>query len=105
MAIRQTLPGAHSPDLLGGIVSTKVHRLFFALMPDATTRTQLVRIADALKTGHPRLRPLDQAHPLSSYAAFPWRSLDAAAGYAEAAAGSIRTAPFEWLLDHAAGFH
>ena len=109
MAIRQIQLEAHSSDLFGSIVSTEVHRLFFALMPDAATRAQLVRTADALKASHHELRarwvnPARYHATLHFLGDHSMLRPDIVAA-AKAAAGSIRTAPFEWQLDHAAGFH
>src|SRR3546814_16611029 len=44
--------------LLGGVdaVPTRVHRLFFALLPGEATRGRLVQVADALRASHPDLR-------------------------------------------------
>lgn len=109
MAIRQTLPETHQSDLLGGIASTEVHRLFLALLPNEVTRVQLARTADALKASHPDLhaRWINPAryhttlHFLGDHATLRADIVAAA----KTAAGSIRMAPFEWALDHAAGFH
>ena len=108
MAIRQTLPDTHQSDLLGGIASTEVHRLFFALLPDATTRERLAAVAVGLKAARPGLRARwihpDRYHAtlhfLGDHAALRPSLVDAAV----AAADKVSLAPFAWTLDSAASF-
>ena len=108
MAIRQTLPDTHQSDLLGGIASTEVHRLFFALMPDAATRERLAAVAAGLKAARPGLRARwihpDRYHAtlhfLGDHAALRPSLVDAAV----AAADKVSLAPFAWTLDSAASF-
>lgn len=98
-------------DLLGGVdaVSTEVHRLFFALLPDEAARGQLVQAADALKAAHPALRArwVNPAryhatlHFLGDHASLRRDVVDAAV----AAANKLRAAPFEWVLREVASFH
>jgi 2'-5' RNA ligase len=108
MAIRQTLPETRQSDLLGGIASTEVHRLFFALMPDPATREQLAAVAAGLKAARPGLRARwihpDRYHAtlhfLGDHAALRPALVDAAV----AAADKLSAAPFAWTLDNAASF-
>jgi RNA 2',3'-cyclic 3'-phosphodiesterase len=108
MAIRQTLPGTHQSDLLGGIASTEVHRLFFALMPDATIRERLAAVAAGLKAARPGLRARwihpDRYHAtlhfLGDHAALRPSLVDSAV----AAADKVSMAPFAWTLDRGASF-
>jgi 2'-5' RNA ligase len=108
MAIRQNLPDIHQSDLLGGIASTEMHRLFFALMPDAATREQLAAVAAGLKTARPGLRARwlqpDRYHAtlhfLGNHAALRPSLVDAAM----AAADKVSLARFAWTPDSAASF-
>lgn len=108
MPIRQTLPDTHQSDLLGGIASTEVHRLFFALMPDAATRERLTAIATGLKAARPGLRARwihpDRYHTtlhfLGDHAALRPTLVEAAI----AAADKLRAAPFNWTLDGVTSF-
>ena len=108
MAIRQTLPDTHQSDLLGGIASTEVHRLFFALMPDAATRERLAAVAAGLKAARPGLRARwihpDRYHTtlhfLGDHAVLRPSLVDGAV----AAADKVSLAPFAWTLDSAACF-
>lgn len=109
MPIRQTLPETRQFDLLGGgIASTEVHRLFFALMPDDATRQQLVAVARALKTSRPGLRARwihpDRYHAtvhfLGDHATLRPSVIDGAI----AAADKIAAAPFTWTLDGITSF-
>ncbi|KRE87833.1 2'-5' RNA ligase [Rhodanobacter sp. Soil772] len=87
----------------------EVHRLFFALLPDAATRARLAQAAQALKAGHPKLRarwvnPMRYhatLHFLGDHALLRQDVVDAAM----AAAGGLRMALFEWVLHEAASFH
>ncbi|MGH8158013.1 MAG: RNA 2',3'-cyclic phosphodiesterase [Rhodanobacter sp.] len=108
MPIRQTLPETHQSDLLGGIASMEVHRLFFALMPDNATRERLAAVAGALKASRPGLRARwihpDRYHAtlhfLGDHAALRPTLVDGAI----AAADKVRAAPFSWTLDSATSF-
>ena len=108
MAIRQTLPDTHQSDLLGGIASTEVHRLFFALLPDATTRERLAAVAAGLKAARPGLRARwihpDRYHAtlhfLGDHAALRPSLVDGAI----AAADQVSVEPFAWTLDSATSF-
>lgn len=108
MPIRQTLPETHQSDLLGGIASMEVHRLFFALMPDTATREQLTSVAGALKASRPGLRARwtqpDRYHAtlhfLGDHVALRPTLVDGAI----AAADKISAAPFTWTLDSTTSF-
>jgi 2'-5' RNA ligase len=111
MAIRPTPPDQPQLDLLGaaGARPAEVHRLFFALLPDAAARARLAQAAQALKASHPGLRArwVNPAryhatlHFLGDHALLRQDVVDAAV----AAAGKLRMAPFEWVLHEAASFH
>ena len=85
-----------------------MHRLFFALLPDAATRARLAQAAQALKASHPGLRARwvsparyhATLHFLGDYALLRQDVVDAAM----AAATELRMAPFEWVLHEAASF-
>jgi 2'-5' RNA ligase len=109
MPIRQTPPETRQLDLLGGgIASTELHRLFFALMPDDATRARLAAAAEALRASHSGLRArwINPAryhatlHFLGDHAALRPTLVDGAI----AAADKIHAEPFAWTLDHAASF-
>jgi 2'-5' RNA ligase len=108
MPIRQTLPETHQSDLLGGIASTEVHRLFFALMPDDATRERLAAVAVRLRAARPGLRARwihpDRYHAtlhfLGDHAALRPTLVDGAI----AAADKIATDPFAWTLDSVTSF-
>jgi 2'-5' RNA ligase len=109
MSIRQTQPETRQLDLLGGrIASTELHRLFFALMPDDTTRARLAAAAEALRAGHSGLRARwinpnryhATLHFLGDHAALRPTLVDGAI----AAADKIHAEPFTWTLDSAASF-
>ncbi|WP_460876906.1 RNA 2',3'-cyclic phosphodiesterase [Rhodanobacter koreensis] len=108
MPIRQTLPDTHQSDLLGGIASTEVHRLFFALMPDDATRERLAGVAGAFRVSRPGLRARwihpDRYHAtlhfLGDHAALRPSLVDGAI----AAADKIGVAPFTWMLDGVTSF-
>jgi 2'-5' RNA ligase len=111
MAIRPTPPDQPQLDLLGaaGARPAEVHRLFFALLPDAAARARLAQAAQALKASHPGLRArwVNPAryhatlHFLGDHALLRQDVVDAAV----AAAGKLRMAPFEWVLHEAASYH
>lgn len=108
MAIRQTLPDTHQSDLLGGIASTEVHRLFFALLPDAVTRERLAAVAAGLKAARSGLRAR-WIHPDRYHATLHFLGDHAAlrpslVGAAVAAADKVSVPPFAWTLDSAASF-
>jgi 2'-5' RNA ligase len=109
MAIRQTLPESRQLDLLGGgIASTEVHRLFFALMPDEATRSELTAVAEGLRVSRPRLRAR-WIHPSRYHATLKFLGDHAAlrpdmVDGAIAAAAQVRAAPFDWSLDRVDSF-
>lgn len=98
-------------DLLGGIAPELVplHRLFFALLPDAVTREQLRQAAQTVQSGHPALRARwvnparyhATVHFLGDHVALREDLVDAASK----AAGKLRALAFEWTLDGAGSFH
>lgn len=106
--------GPHPPDhpqadlLGGGAESARVHRLFFALLPDAATRARLAQTAAALRADHPGLRARwvsparyhATLHFLGDYALLRQDVV----GAAVTAAGKLRMASFEWVLHEAASF-
>jgi 2'-5' RNA ligase len=109
MPIRQTQPETRQLDLLGGgIASTELHRLFFALMPDDATRARLATAAEALRASHSGLRARwinpnryhATLHFLGDHAALRPTLVDGAI----AAADKIQAAPFAWTLDNASSF-
>jgi 2'-5' RNA ligase len=109
MPIRQTQPEPRQFDLLGGgIASTELHRLFFALMPDDATRVRLAAAAEALRASHSGLRARwinpsryhATLHFLGDHAALRPMLVDGAI----AAADKIHAEPFAWTLDNAASF-
>ncbi len=103
--------GTPQLDLLGANAQepAKVHRLFFALLPDAATREQLRQAAQAVQSSHPALRArwVDPAryhatvHFLGDHSALREDVAEAASH----AAGKLRSLAFEWTLDRAASFH
>ncbi len=109
MPIRQTQPETRQLDLLGGgIASTELHRLFFALMPDDATRARLAATAEALRASHSGLRArwINPARYhatllfLGDHAALRPTLVDGAI----AAADKIHAEPFTWTLDNASSF-
>jgi 2'-5' RNA ligase len=103
MAIRQLVPASHQLDLLGGIASTEVHRLFFALIPDQATRLALTALAEELRASHPRFRARwiqpTRYHAtlrfLGDHSALRPELVDAATQ----AAARVAAVPFDWELD------
>jgi len=110
MTIRPQPPGHPRVDLFGGTggESVRVHRLFFALLPDAATRARLAQAVQALKANHPGLRAR-WVSPARYHATLHFLGDHAllrqdVVGAAEAAAGKLRMAPFEWALHEATSF-
>lgn len=111
MTMESNMPDQPPADLFGGAGAgaAQLHRLFFALLPDAATRARLAQAAAALKASHPGLyaRWVNPAryhatlHFLGDYALLRQDVVTAAV----AAAGKLRLAPFEWVLHEAASFH
>ncbi len=111
MAIRPTSSDSPQFDLLGAADPrpAEVHRLFFALLPDAATRARLAQVSATLKASHPGLyaRWVNPAryhatlHFLGNHALLRQDVVAAAV----AAADKLRAAPFEWVLHEAASFH
>jgi len=111
MTIRKTPTEIPQLDLLGDAYAgpAEVHRLFLALIPDESVRIRLATVADTLKIQCPELRarwvnPARYHATLHFLGDHSMLRPDIVAA-AKAAADSIRAAPFEWTLDHAAGFH
>jgi 2'-5' RNA ligase len=110
MAIRPTPSDQPQLDLFGAVDArpAEVHRLFFALLPDAATRARLAQAAQLLHARHPGLRArwVNPAryhatlHFLGDYALPRQDVIDAAV----AAAGKLRMVPFGWVLHEAASF-
>ncbi len=111
MAIRKTPTDMPQLDLLGDAHArpAEVHRLFLALIPDESVRIRLAAVADALKSQCPELRarwvnPARYHATLHFLGDHSMLRPDIVAA-AKTAADNIRMAPFEWMLDHAVGFH
>ena len=95
-------------ELFGQNAPAETHRLFFALMPDATTRHDINHAAALVQQQHPGLRARwvkpERFHAtlnfLGDFPAIP----DQVVEKAIAAADHLRAAPFDWTLDYAASF-
>lgn len=92
-------------DLLRGadVRPVEVHRLFFALLPDAATRGQFVGVTAALKANHSSLRarwvkPTRYHATLYFLGDYPMLRPEIAAA-AKDAADIVRGAPFAWMND------
>jgi RNA 2',3'-cyclic 3'-phosphodiesterase len=109
MAIRQTPTDIPQLDLLDARAGpAEIHRLFLALIPDDSVRARLAAVADVLRFQCPELRAR-WINPARYHATLHFLGDHAMlrpdiVAAAKTAADSIRMAPFEWLLDHAAGF-
>lgn len=110
MTIRKTPIAIPQLDLLGDAhgMPAEVHRLFLAVIPDESVRTRLAAVAHALEIQCPELRarwinPARYHATLHFLGDHSMLRPDIVAA-AKTAADSIRMAPFEWTLDHAAGF-
>jgi 2'-5' RNA ligase len=95
------------PGLDGGR-SPPPHRLFFALWPDAATRTAIAAATDAVLQAQPaqgrRLRP-DRYHlTLQFLGDIPAERRDAVLAAATAAAANVDSQAFDLVLDQAGGF-
>lgn len=85
-----------------------LHRLFFALWPDAATRHEINHVAALLQLAHPGLRARwvrpERFHAtlnfLGDFSVVP----DEVLVKAMAAAGGVRSAAFTWTLDYVASF-
>lgn len=110
MSSRRSAPTDIQPDLLGGGSSTptEIHRLFFALMPDEATCRHVEHAANGVVAAqHLRarmIRPSRYHATLHFLGDHPTLRQDIVQA-ATVAAGKVRAAPFELVLDHAAGFH
>src|ERR1700756_2203657 len=95
-------------ELFDRAVHVPMHRLFFALMPDAITRHDINHAAALVQQRHPGLRARwvkpERFHAtlnfLGDFPAIP----DQVVEKAIAAADHLRAAPFDWTLDYAASF-
>lgn len=95
-------------ELFGQTAPTEIHRLFFALMPDAATRHDINHAAALVQQQHPGLRARwvkpERFHAtlnfLGDFPAIP----DQVVKKAIAAADHLRAEPFDWTLDYAASF-
>jgi 2'-5' RNA ligase len=109
MAIQHFLSNNRQLDLLGGgVASTEVHRLFFALLPDAATRDRFAVVADSLKANHPALRAHlikpDRYHATLHFLGDHAMLRPDLVTAAIAAADQFRAMAFEWTLDNAISF-
>lgn len=110
MSSRRSIPTDIQPDLLGGgsDIPTEIHRLFFALLPGEAICRRMERVAgEVVAAQHLRARLIRPSryhatlHFLGDHPMLRHDIIQAAI----AAAGKVRAAPFELVLDHAAGFH
>lgn len=106
------MPNVFDPpqlDLLGGPAGpTRVHRLFFALMPDEATRDAFSRIADALRRESPGFRarwvaPSRYHATLHFLGDHPMLREDIARA-ARQAGDALRAHAFDWTLDNLSTF-
>lgn len=105
-------PADHSqPDLFGATTTrpADLHRLFFALLPDAAIRRQLVQAAQTVRAAHPALRarwvaPQRYHATLHFLGDHPSLRQDVVAA-AIAAADRLSAGPFDWILNEATSFH
>jgi len=111
MPTQRISPETPQHDLLGSAHATpsEIHRLFIALIPDATMCEQLARAADALKVSHPTLharwiRAVRYHATLHFLGDQPMLRPDVVAAVT-AAIDKVRCAPFTWTLDYATSFH
>ncbi len=97
------------PDLLGAAHHpAEVHRLFFALMPDAPTRERLAAAARTLEATHPALharwvRPGRYHATLHFLGDHPQLREDLVAA-AMSVGDTLRAEAFDWTLDQVASF-
>lgn len=104
-------PDHPQSDLFGGASArpARLHRLFFALLPDAATRTRLLQAGQAIRAAHPDLPArwvVPQRHHVTVHFLGDHPSLrhDVVAA-AMAAADRLSVDPFDWVLDEATSFH
>ena len=101
-------PGQPAGDLFGdpGGMPAQVHRLFFAVLPDAAARARMAAVADSLKPTY-AARWLDPSryhvtlHFLGDHAALRNDLVDGAM----AAAARVRHPGFECAMDRVGSFH
>lgn len=110
MSPRRSAPADIQPDLLGGgsNTPTEIHRLFFALLPNEATGRRVEQAAnEVVAAQHLRarmIRPSRYHATLHFLGDHPMLRPDIVQA-AVAAAGKVRAAAFELVLDHVAGFH
>lgn len=108
MATRHPAAGVPAGDLFGdsGGMPAQVHRLFFALLPDADARERMARVAAGLRSTH-AARWVDPSryhvtlHFLGDHAALRTDLVDGAM----AAAARVRCPGFDCVLDRVGSFH
>jgi RNA 2',3'-cyclic 3'-phosphodiesterase len=110
MSSRRFPPSDLQPDLLGGGSSepAQIHRLFFALLPGEAVSGRVERVAqEVVAAQHLRARLIrpSRYHATLHFLGDHPTLRDDIVSAAIAAAGKLRAAPFELVLDHAAGFH
>ncbi|WP_430388895.1 2'-5' RNA ligase family protein [Dyella sp. 20L07] len=108
MSTRRTDSDSPQFDLLGGAESTQIHRLFFALLPGNEEARQIQAVAgDVAAAQHLRARMIRPSryhvtlHFLGDHPVLREDIVHAAL----TAAGKVRCAPFQLVLDSASGFH
>lgn len=108
MPIRRSIAASPQLDLLGGGAPAQVHRLFFALLPGEPVVRRIEAVAsEVVAAQHLRTRMIRPSryhatlHFLGDHAELREDIVHAAIQ----AAGKVRAAPFELVLDTAAGFH
>lgn len=95
-------------ERFGQAAPTEIHRLFFALMPDAAMRHEINHAAALVQQQHPELRARwvkpERFHAtlnfLGDFPTVPDQVLEKAM----AAAGRLRANSFAWTLDYASSF-
>lgn len=109
MNSRRTPPHAVQPDLLGGGAEpAQIHRLFFALLPEERARTRIEAAAAGVAASQHlkarMIRPARYHATLHFLGDHPMLREDIARAAIDAA-GRVRAAPFDLVLDSASGFH
>lgn len=95
------------PDLLGGGAPARIHRLFFALMPDDGVRQQIESAVAGVMAAQPlaaqMIRPSRYHATLHFLGDHPMLREDVVKA-AIAAADKVAMEAFDWVLDSASGF-
>lgn len=94
-------------DLFGATSAADVHRLFFALLPDAGLRAGIAASSAGLERAHHsggRLLEPERYHLTLRFLGDFQPMPPALVAAAQAAGDAVRLPPFELLLDHAGGF-